>query len=182
MHVRSVNQSEFRLTLEVAMRLANEVMDDVLDSRTALTEVGFTKAPDASEASMTRLDRRFVELLPLLQELPDLTTDEAVARVNEELASLPIAPSVVDHHGVGPHFHWTPASATFDTQVMADILMALAYELCEDGVSRFGRCAAEGCDRLYYDSTRNRSRRFCSDARCASRTHTADHRARQRKG
>ena len=36
------------------------------------------------------------------------------------------------------------------------------------------------CDHLFYDATRNGSRRFCSDPRCASRTHTADHRARQR--
>ncbi|MEO6571207.1 MAG: CGNR zinc finger domain-containing protein [Ilumatobacteraceae bacterium] len=31
---------------------------------------------------------------------------------------------------------------------------------------------------MFYDATKNRSRRFCSDPRCASRTHTAAHRAR----
>ncbi|MGL4297698.1 MAG: CGNR zinc finger domain-containing protein, partial [Candidatus Neomicrothrix subdominans] len=48
------------------------------------------------------------------------------------------------------------------------------------GTARFGQCDASGCDWLFYDATRNRSRRFCSDPRCASRTHTADHRARRR--
>lgn len=31
-----------------------------------------------------------------------------------------------------------------------------------------------------FDTTRNRSRRFCSDSRCAGRTHTVERRARQR--
>lgn len=163
------------------MQMANAVMDEALDTRATLAATGFTRAADASEASVTRLDRRFAELLPLLRALPDLAAADAIARVNEELAGLPIAPSVADH-GVGPHFHWTPATAAFDTQVMADILMALAHELCEDGTERFGRCGAEGCERLFYDATRNRSRRFCPDTRCASRTHTADHRARRRNG
>ena len=68
---------------------------------------------------------------------------------------------------------------TFDDQVMADFLMALANELCDNGTKRFGRCAADDCDRLFYDTSRNGSRRFCSDPRCASRTHTADHRKRK---
>ena len=61
-----------------------------------------------------------------------------------------------------------------------DFLMALAQELCEHGTSRFGTCAATDCSHLFYDVTRKGSRRFCADPRCASRTHTADHRARQR--
>ena len=84
------------------------------------------------------------------------------------------------HDGAPLHIHWTPSTATFDDQVIADILMALAQEVCDHGTTRFGRCAATDCDHLYYDATRNGSRRFCSDPRCASRTHTADHRARRR--
>jgi len=86
----------------------------------------------------------------------------------------------VAHDGAGPHLHWTPTTATFDQQVVADVLMALAHELCDNGTNRFGRCAASGCDDLFYDGTRNRSRRFCDDPKCASRTHTAQHRARRR--
>ena len=73
----------------------------------------------------------------------------------------------------------------FDAQgvdELVSISMALAQELCDNGTIRFGRCGAADCDQLFYDGTRNRSRRFCADPRCASRTHTADHRARQRNG
>jgi predicted RNA-binding Zn ribbon-like protein len=103
-----------------------------------------------------------------------------VAWVNDQLAALTITPSVTDHDGSGLHIHWTPAAGRFDDQVVADVMMALAQELCDHGTTRFGTCAASGCSHLFYDSTRNRSRRFCADPRCASRTHTAVHRARRR--
>src|SRR6056297_2297630 len=120
-----------------------------------------------------------------LEAVVDLTNaldeaHDAVHWVNRELGSVSIAPSLTAHDGAALHLHWTPGGATFDDQVMADVLMALAQELADGGTGRFGRCAAADCERLFYDATRNRSRRFCSDPRCASRTHTADHRARQR--
>jgi predicted RNA-binding Zn ribbon-like protein len=181
-HVESVTQSEIRMILETTFEMVNDLAEGTLDVRGALHGGGFSRAEQASEASVRRVAARLQSLSGLMGELPRLDVDAAVARVNEELTELPISPSVVDHGGVGPHIHWTPSTATFDDQVMADMLMALAHELCDSGTLRFGSCGADGCDRLFFDSTRNRSRRFCSDPRCASRTHTADHRARARGG
>lgn len=180
MHVASVTHSEIRITLEVSVEMVNMLDDGDLDVRTMLSEAGFSRASDASAASIQRLTGRVESLAPLLRDLPGLERSTAAARVNEELTELPITPSIVDHDEVGPHIHWTPATATFDDQVIADVLMALAQELCDSGTIRFGQCSAEGCEQLFFDGTRNRSRRFCSDQRCASRTHTAEHRARQR--
>ncbi len=182
MQVASVTQSEYRLTLEAAVELCNGLDDEDLDSREVLARRGFTRAASASAASIGRLDERVAELQPLFRELPALARESAIARVNEQLTEIAIAPSVVAHDGVGPHLHWTASTATFDEQVVADVLMALAHELCDNGTDRFGNCAADGCDDLFYDGTRNRSRRFCDDPRCASRTHTARHRARRRAG
>lgn len=179
MYVASVTDSEHRITLDAMVDIANAIGDDDLDPRALLTEAGFSRAPDASAASMHRVVDRMTALAPFLVELPGLDTAEASARVSEELTEIPITPSIVDHGGVGPHIHWTPATALFDDQMMADVLMALAEEICTNGTIRFGTCGAQGCDHLFYDSTRNRSRRFCSDPRCASRTHTADHRKRR---
>jgi predicted RNA-binding Zn ribbon-like protein len=180
MQLVSVSRSEISITLETTVAMVNAIDDGSLDARSSLVAAGFSRAVRASSASVDRLSDRLVALAPLFRSLPDLSLDEGAARVNEELTELPIAPAVVDHDGVGPHLHWTPATATFDDQVIADIVMALAQELCEEGLARFGRCAAADCDHLFYDATRNRSRRFCADPRCASRTHTADHRARRR--
>ncbi|MEM9563869.1 MAG: CGNR zinc finger domain-containing protein [Actinomycetota bacterium] len=194
MQVASATQSDARATLEAAITLLNgltpvAVGSDVVrpvddgepfDVRQALDDVGFTRAAKASAASIDRIGRRVRELRPLFDGLLGATFDDASAAVNEQLTELAIRPAVVAHDGVGPHLHWSASTATFDDQVLTDILMALAIELCEDGTERFGRCAADGCGRLFFDSTRNRSRRFCDDRRCASRTHTADHRARRR--
>ena len=43
---------------------------------------------------------------------------------------------------------------------------------------RLGVCAAERCDRVYVDTSRNATRRFCSTA-CQSRTKAAAFRARR---
>lgn len=180
MHVASVSLSEIRVTLEVSVELVNQLEEGDFDPRAYLAGAGFTRAANASQASLNRLVERVADLTPLFRELPELDEPIAAARVNEELTELPISPSIADHDGVGPHIHWTPATATFDDQVITDILMALAQEICDNGTIRFGRCSAADCERLFYDGTRNRSKRFCSDPRCASRTHTADHRARRR--
>ncbi len=160
------------------MDIANALSTGSLDTRRVLDEAGFSRAADASEASVQRVTSRMKDLLPLLHDLPSSDAEAITDRVNTELKQLPISPAVVDHDGIGPHIHWTPTSASFDDQIITDVLMALAQELCDNGTSRFGSCDATDCDDLFYDGTRNRSKRFCSDPRCANRTHTADHRAR----
>lgn len=180
MYVASVTESEHRITLDTMVDLHNALADDpTADPRGILADAGFSRAPDASGASLHRLAARIRAIDHFLAQLPELDIDEASARVTEELTELPITPSIVDHGGVGPHIHWTPPTARFDDQVMADLMMALAHEICDNGTIRFGICAATDCSRLFYDATRNRSKRFCSDPRCASRTHTADHRRRR---
>ena len=181
MQVSSTNESEVRLTLEAVAAMVNGLDDDEFDLRAALVARGFSRAGAASAASVDRLHDRIADLADLVRSLPGATVDDAARRVNEELTELAIAPHVTDHDEVGPHIHWTAPTATFDSQVVTDVLMSLALELCDNGTERFGRCGAEGCDDLFYDTTRNRSRRFCDDPRCASRTHTADHRARRRR-
>jgi len=120
-------------------------------------------------------------LMSDFMSLPGADADDTTAWVNHELAQIEIVPSLTVHDDAPLHIHWTPSSAAFDDQVIADVLMAVAQEVCDHGTSRFGACAATDCAHLFYDSTRNGSRRFCSDPRCASRTHTADHRARQKR-
>ncbi|MFV0257290.1 MAG: CGNR zinc finger domain-containing protein [Acidimicrobiales bacterium] len=187
MHVASTSASEIRITLEVLVELANRLRRRAADPtpvsadgvRQVLAEAGFTRATSAPAAALDRLTDRLVGLAALVEPFPDLATVAAAVMVNEQLTELPVAPAVVEHDGVGPHIHWTPSTARFDDQVVTDMLMALAQELCDHGTGRFGRCAATGCDQLFFDATRNNSRRFCGDPRCASRTHTADHRARR---
>lgn len=185
MYVTSGHDTEIRLTLEAMVDLVNALADDrdggePADVRRILHDHGFTRAEGASAASVGRIESRIGALLETLRSLAAASAEATVDWVNDELADLHITPSVTAHDGAGLHIHWTPSAATFDEQVMADILMALAQEVCDHGTSRFGTCAARDCEHLFYDVTRNGSRRFCADPRCASRTHTAEHRSRQR--
>lgn len=184
MYVTSGHDTEIRLTLEAMVDLVNALTDarggDAADLRGILHEHGFTRADGASAASVRRVESQMSHMLDTLAALATADPGPTVTWINGELAERHITPSLTAHDGAGLHIHWTPTSATFDEQVIADILMALAQEICDHGTERFGTCAAVDCDHLFYDATRNGSRRFCSDPRCASRTHTADHRARQR--
>jgi predicted RNA-binding Zn ribbon-like protein len=184
-YVASANAMEIRLTLEAMVDLVNAIVDargtaTEPDVRTILDQHRFTRAAGAPATAIRRVTRRLDEMADTLAGLADATAGPTVTWVNRQLADLHVTPWVTDHDGAGLHIHWTPSAAAFDDQVVADILMALAQELCDHGTDRFGRCAATDCDHLFYDATRNGSKRFCADPRCASRTHTADHRARRR--
>jgi hypothetical protein len=180
MYVTSGRDAEVRLTIEGAVDLVNALRSGEHDTRALLHRHAFSRALAASDLEIQRLDTRFSELLDRFESIPDAPETETVEWVNAEIDRLLISPSMVVHEGAPLHIHWTPSTAGFDDQVIADVMMALAHELCDHGVRRFGRCAAADCEHLYYDATRNGSRRFCSDPRCASRTHTAEHRARRR--
>ncbi len=183
MYVTSGHDTEIRLTLEATVDLINALTDGRAgETRALLDRHGFTRAAKAPARDVSSVNRRMLELTGRFVSLPEADASTTVEWVNDEIDKLSLAPSVVTHDGAPYHIHWTPPRASFDDQVLADILMALVQELCDHGTRRFGRCAAIDCDHLYYDATRNGSRRFCSDPRCASRTHTAQHRARQRNG
>lgn len=176
---------ELRVTIDAAMELANVISDDepglAERIRGVLVKHDFVRAKTADPSELEAFVDRSVPLARLFTALPDLDLPVAVDRVNGALESCAIAPSLSSHDGFALHIHWTAPTTPFAHQVAVDLLMGLAQTLCDHGVDRFGRCAADGCEHVFYDSTKNRSRRFCSDPRCASRTHTAAHRARRSK-
>jgi predicted RNA-binding Zn ribbon-like protein len=56
--------------------------------------------------------------------------------------------------------------------------MGLASVIVENGVERFGVCDSSGCNDVYIDTSRNRSRRHCSNT-CSTREAVAAYRKRQ---
>ncbi len=113
-----------------------------VDVRTLLHEHRFSRAAGASAAAIDRIEERIGAMIPTLRGLPDAEPEPTVAWINTQLAGIHITPSLTAHDGADLHIHWTPSSATFDDQAIADFLMALAQELCDHGTSRFGTCAA----------------------------------------
>jgi predicted RNA-binding Zn ribbon-like protein len=83
-----------------------------------------------------------------------------------------------DHDGLGWHVHFgrngTPAKRWVGQLIAAKLALIAAG----DPSVTLGRCAAAGCGNYFVDQSRNRTRRFCSNA-CASRTTVAAYRARK---
>lgn len=187
MYVRTDSlDEEIRVTVDAAVELANLLAGEApvaaADIRQVLLDHEFVRAQRATDDDLGEVAVGLEPIGALIERLPELDLATAVAGVNAELDDREVLPSLSAHDGFPLHIHWTRSTATFAEQVVVDLLMALAQTLCDHGTVRFGRCAADDCERVFYDTSKNRSRRFCSDARCASKTHTAAHRARRRSG
>lgn len=104
--------------------------------------------------------------------------DAAPPLVNELLADAPVAPVLVDHDDESWHLHAHPDDAGPTGGIAATAALALAGLVADRTLDRLGGCAATACDRLYVDTSRNGSRRYCSSA-CQARAKTAAYRARR---
>ena len=78
----------------------------------------------------------------------------------------------------GWHVHFHGSDDSLATGWAAGCATGLALAIGSDLAGRLGICAAERCDRVYVDTSRNATRRFCSTA-CQSRTKAAAFRARR---
>jgi predicted RNA-binding Zn ribbon-like protein len=85
---------------------------------------------------------------------------------------------VTNHDGT-VHLHYWADTDPLTAQLGATVSMALSLLVCTQGRERLGICAAEDCADCYVDTSRNRSRRYCSET-CASRTTVSAYRARRR--
>jgi predicted RNA-binding Zn ribbon-like protein len=87
-------------------------------------------------------------------------------------------PYATDHDGE-LHLHYAREDAPLAEQLTTTVAMGLSQVVVQHGWQRLGVCSAEGCDDVYVDTSRNASRRYCSNT-CASRSTVAAYRARRR--
>ncbi|MGI5127605.1 CGNR zinc finger domain-containing protein [Pseudonocardia sp. CA-107938] len=144
--------------------------------RTILVEHGYLarRAPASVEPALRAWARRMRTVFDAV----DLR-DAAVA-VNALLADVRVEPHLSDHDGQAWHLHYSPPEAGVVDRLRSTTAFALAMLVSEYGIDRHGRCAAEGCNRVFADTSRNAARRYCSPA-CANRSAVAAHRARAKE-
>jgi predicted RNA-binding Zn ribbon-like protein len=106
------------------------------------------------------------------------TQDDVLTRLNELLALARPRPYATDHDGE-MHLHYARPDAPVLEQLTTTVAMGLSQVVVQHGWERLGVCSAESCDNVYVDTSRNASRRYCSNT-CASRSTVAAYRARQR--
>jgi predicted RNA-binding Zn ribbon-like protein len=103
-------------------------------------------------------------------------TDAAARRVNEMLADTGARPRLDRHDGEPWHLHFHGAEDSLVTGWAAGCATGLAVVLGSDLRGRLGVCTAPRCDRVYVDTSRNATRRFCSTS-CQNRVKAAAFRA-----
>ncbi|MHA7283335.1 CGNR zinc finger domain-containing protein [Arthrobacter sp. TMS2-4] len=104
---------------------------------------------------------------------------DAVGLVNAILRRANALPQLVRHDEWDWHFHATAPDAPLEERMATEAAMALADVIRGHELDRLRSCAAEDCDGVVLDLTRNRSKRFCDTGNCANRTHVKAYRARK---
>jgi predicted RNA-binding Zn ribbon-like protein len=104
--------------------------------------------------------------------------DRAAALVNDLLERTDARPRLT-HTETGWDLHFHGPDQSVARGWAAGLAAGLALALGGDRGGRLGVCAADPCDRVFTDTSRNGGRRFCS-TRCQNRVKAAAHRHRAR--
>jgi predicted RNA-binding Zn ribbon-like protein len=165
--------------VELAIDLANaqlETPDGVRDFVHSHAE-WFTGG--VSDEVTSRETAAIAKTAQLIRAVAEADSQDAVLqRLNVLLGIARPRPYATDHDGE-LHLHYAREDAPLVEQVTTTVAMGLSQVVVQHGWQRLGVCSAEGCDNVYVDTSRNASRRYCSNT-CASRSTVAAYRARRR--
>jgi len=120
-------------------------------------------------------------LRPGLREIWTADEDAAVVGINTLLAVAHALPQLVRHGNWGYHLHATSAGAPLATRMAVEAAMALVDVVRGGELARLRVCAADDCDHVLIDLSKNRSRRYCEFG-CGNRANVAAYRARKAAG
>lgn len=168
-----------RTALAAAAQLVNSAEEP--DTLTTVAELDAFYLRHGYTGTHTR-DRAELDavraLRPRLRALLTADRDTVVELVNRVFAESGALPQLVRHDAWDWHLHLVGPDRPLATRIGVDTAMAIVDLLRADELSRISTCAADGCDGVVVDLSRNRSRRFCSTT-CGNRTAVAAYRARK---
>ena len=130
------------------------------------------RTSDAAELDAVR------RLRPRLARLWEMNEDQAVGLVNTLLRDASVLPQLVKHDDWDYHLHATTPHAPLADRMAVEAAMAFTDVIRTQQLGRLRICAADDCNDVHIDLSKNRSRRFCSTT-CANRTNVAAYRVRQ---
>jgi predicted RNA-binding Zn ribbon-like protein len=156
-----------------------ELLPDVEALRRFVETNDYSGRRDLDDAELGQVQA----LRPRLRALwSEADVDRVAEAVNDLLAQTQARPILSRHDGWPWHLHLTPSDAPLASRIAAESAMAFADLIRVDELDRLRFCAAEDCDAVLVDLTRNRSRRFCDTGNCANRQHVKAYRARRAAG
>jgi predicted RNA-binding Zn ribbon-like protein len=116
---------------------------------------------------------------PRLRALWDVDREGAVPLVNEMLRDGHALPQLTIHDGYDWHIHATTDDAPLATRIMVEAAMAFVDVIRSDEYERVRVCAADDCDAVYIDYSRNGSKRYCDTGNCGNRMNVNAYRRRK---
>jgi len=152
-----------------------EKLSTVAELDRFLEAEGFTGSRTRDAAELASVHRLRGELATLW--LADEGT--AVETVNRLLREARALPQLMKHDGWDWHLHATTPEAPLADRMSTEAAMALVDVIRSKEMDRMLVCAAEDCDAVVLDLSRNRSKRYCDTGNCANRAHVAAYRARK---
>jgi predicted RNA-binding Zn ribbon-like protein len=106
--------------------------------------------------------------------------DDAARLINEILDAADARPYLSKHDEWDWHLHVTRPDAPLADRIAAEAAMAMLDLIRGDSLDRLRICAADDCNDVLVDLSRNRSKRYCDTGNCGNRTNVAAYRARKR--
>ena len=145
---------------------------------TALADaLGEERPPDVTASDARGLADVAARMRVVFEAANSGAMDLAATTVNALLLETRARPQL-DRTDLGWNLHFHGAKDTLANGWAAGCAAGLAVALGSDLAGRLGVCAAADCDRVFVDTSRNGTRRFCSP-QCQSRVKAAAHRARR---
>lgn len=168
-------RSAVRLVNTASSTAATDGMATMAQLRAFYEEEGYTGRKPSGAADLEQVRA----LRPRLRELLTADRDRAANLVNVMLSESDTHPRLVRHDALDWHLHVVPDDSPLAERIKVETAMAMVDLIRADELSRLGVCAADGCDGVVLDLTRNRSKIFCSPT-CSNAAAVAAYRARQR--
>ncbi|WP_284977007.1 CGNR zinc finger domain-containing protein [Arthrobacter sp. efr-133-TYG-104] len=173
---------------EVALRSIVHLINTAANGGDSLTTVEdleafldaeqFTGSRIKSTAELRSVRRLRSELAALWSGDPDT----AAKSVNKLLADARALPQLVKHDHWDWHLHATTPEAPLADRMGTEAAMAIIDVIRSGEMARMRVCAADDCDAVVLDLSRNRSKLYCDTGNCANRAHVAAYRARKAAG
>jgi predicted RNA-binding Zn ribbon-like protein len=175
------HDTEIALTAAAALVNTQGLNEDRLTEMRELDEFvrewGWTGSRRRTRAELEEVR----ELRPRLRKLWELDEDDVVRLLNELLNEARALPQLVRHDDWDYHLHATPPHAPLADRMAVEAAMAFVDVVRQGELDRLRICEADDCEDVHVDLSKNRSRRYCSNA-CGNRMNVAAFRARSRSG
>ncbi|MFI2564619.1 CGNR zinc finger domain-containing protein [Paenarthrobacter sp. NPDC018779] len=170
---------------EVALRSVVNLINTAAngdESLATMDELDAFLDTEGFSGSRTKTATELRSVKRLRSELAALWTadaDTAAKSVNKLLADAKALPQLAKHDQWDWHLHATTPEAPLADRMGTEAAMAIIDVIRSKEMDRMRVCAAEDCDAVVLDLSRNRSKLYCDTGNCANRAHVAAYRARK---